>query len=276
MPISIEPLLPHAIPFLVVLARIGGLMLVAPLLSSSSIPRQVKLLLLVSLTACVYPALPIDTTHIPLAQDLYTLAPLIVCELAVGFAIGLMAIMPLVSVQIGGLMMGQQMGLGIAALSDPTSEVTGDALARTFYLLVLTAFIVAGGLELMVGALLETFARVPLGAYRLDMGTVDLLGALLTASFEVALRVSMPIVIVIFLENIVVGFLMRTIPGLNIMNFGFPLRILLGIGAVIGTLVFVRAVSTADIDRVSDAIMHWVENLGPVLSAPSPTGGTGG
>ena len=248
MPISFDSLLPHAVPFLVVLARIDGLMLVAPLLSSSSIPRRGKVLLLLALTACVYPVLPLDTTHIPLANDLYTLAPLVIFELAIGFAIGLMAMMPLISVQVGGLMMGQQMGLGIAALSDPSSEVTGDALARTFYLLVLTSFIVVSGLELVVGALFETFARVPLGAYRFDLGTVELLGAMLTASFEVALRISMPVVIVIFLENIVVGFLMRTIPGLNILNFGFPLRILLGIGAVIGSLVFIAAVFTADLD----------------------------
>ena len=271
MPISIDPLLPHAIPFLVVLARIAGLMLIAPMLSSTSIPRMVKLLLLVALTACVYPALLIDTTDIPLAQDLYTLAPLIVCEMAVGFTIGLMALMPLISVQIGGLMMGQQMGLGIAALAAPNSEVTGDALARLFYLTVLTSFILVGGLELMVGAVLETFSRVPLGAYRLDMSTVDLVVALLTASFEVALRVSMPIVVVIFLENIVVGFLMRTIPGLNIMNFGFPLRILLGVAAVIGTLLFIGTVATSDIDRVADAIMYWVDGLGP----RAPIGGGG-
>ena len=271
MPIVIEPLLPHALPFLVVLSRIGGLMLVAPLFSSSSVPRNVKALLLIAFTASVYPAIPADTTDIPLANDLYTLAPLVATELAIGLAIGLIASLPLVAVQIGGLMMGQQMGLGIAAFADPASEVTGDAFARLFYLVALTSFILVGGLELMVGAILETFARVPLGAYRVDQSVVELLAGLLGGAFEVALRISLPIVLIIFLENIVVGFLMRTIPGLNILNFGFPLRILLGIVAVIGALAFVGAVVSADMDRAADAIVGWVDGLGPPRA-----GGPGG
>ncbi len=274
MPIGFESLLVHAIPFLVVLSRIAGLLLTAPLLSSNIIPRRVKVLMLLSLGICVYPAIPIDTTAIPLANDVYTLAPLVIAELAIGAVIGLMASLPLHAIQLGGLMMGQQMGLGIASVVNPGSDIDGDVLGQIFYLMAMVSFVLVGGLELIVGATIETFGRVPLGGYRMDITVIELLGSLMQASIIVGLRVSMPIVVIIFLENIVVGFLMRTIPGLNILNFGFPLRILLGIGAVIGALAFIRTVTTADMDHTADAIVGWVQSLGPPLIGPSLIGGT--
>ena len=271
MPISIEPILTHALPLMVVMTRICGLMLTAPLFSSSTIPRRVKALLLIALSASVYPTVDLDAS-VPLSLDLYILAPLLATELAIGAAIGLMASLPLHAAQLGGLLMGQQMGLGIAQVVNPASDISGDTTGQMLYLVALMSFIIVGGLELMVGALVATFAHVPLGAFRVDADLVALIADLLHASTIVALRIGLPVILIIFLENIVVGFLMKTIPGLNILNFGFPLRILIGVGTLIGALAFIRAVISADFDHTADAIMAWVHSLG----APPTQGGVGG
>lgn len=275
LPINVEPLLVHALPLLVVTSRIGGLFLTAPLFSSSSIPRQAKVLILLALGVSVYPAVDLSG-ELPLRLDLYALAPVIVAEIAIGAVIGLMASLPLHAIQLGGLLMGQQMGLGIAQVVNPGSDIEGDSLGQMLYLLAMMSFIIVGGLELVVGATVETFRHVPLGGFRIDADLIGLLTGLLHASLEVSLRIALPIVLIIFLENIVVGFLMRTIPGLNILNFGFPLRILLGVGAVIGALAFIAAVTTADLDHTADAIMGWVDLLGLKHGVSGASGGAHG
>ena len=273
MLIDVEPLLAHALPLLIVMSRLGGLMMTAPLFSSGWIPRRVKGLLLLTMAASVYPALDI-AGGVRLSRDINLLAPIVAMEMAIGAAIGLMATLPLHAIQLGGLMMGQQMGLGIAAIVDPTSDITGDGIARMFYLLAMMSFIVVGGLELMVGATIESFARVPFGGFRVDSSFMEMFTGLMDASLVVAFRVSLPVVVIIFLENIVIGFLMRTIPGLNILNFGFPMRILLGLMAVVGSHAFIRTVTTADMDRTADVITNWVQELGP--SVHEPSGGADG
>lgn len=261
MPINIDPILEHALPFIVVLTRLGGLFLTAPMLSSSSVPRQIKAMVLVALAASVYPTIDLHAA-VPMELDLYVLAPIIVSELMIGAAIGLFAAMPLHAIQLGGLLGGQQMGLGLAQVVNPGFDIEGDNLGQMFYLMAMMSFLLVGGLELMVGGVVETFRHVPLGGYVAGATIVELLTGLLHASFDVALRVAMPVLVIIFLENIVIGFLMKTIPGLNILNFGFPIRILLGLLVVVGSLGFIAAVVTADIDRVADGIMGFVRTAG--------------
>ncbi len=261
MPINLDPILEHALPFIVVLTRLGGLFLTAPMLSSSSVPLQIKAMILLALAASVYPTIDLHN-QVPMELDLYILAPIVVTELMIGAAIGLFAAFPLFAVQLGGLLSGQQMGLGIAQVVNPGFDIEGDNLGQMFYLVAMMSFMLVGGLELMVGGVIETFRHVPLGGYRADSTIVELLTGLLHASFDVALRVAMPVIVIIFLENIVVGFLMKTIPGLNILNFGFPMRILLGLLVVVGALGFIASVVSADIDRVAEIIMGYVQSVG--------------
>ena len=50
---------------------------------------------------------------------------------------------------------------------------------------------------------------------------------------HVALRIAAPLFCLIFLETIVTGFIMRTVPQMNILSIGFAIKILLGIGLLV-------------------------------------------
>ncbi|MEO1130909.1 MAG: flagellar biosynthetic protein FliR, partial [Planctomycetota bacterium] len=127
MSVAYEQLLPHIAPFIIVLSRLGGLMLFAPLLSSPTLPRQVKIFLLLSLTVVVYPTIDFEA-HAHVNLDLFELAPIMMTEMIIGAALGIFASIPFVGVQLGGLIMGQQMGLGIAQIVNPGADIEGDSL----------------------------------------------------------------------------------------------------------------------------------------------------
>ncbi|MCH7797429.1 MAG: flagellar biosynthetic protein FliR [Planctomycetes bacterium] len=259
------PILDHVPAALLVIFRIGGLMIFGPLLSSSIIPPRVKLYLAVLLGLAVYPAVSarvvIDVSPV---LDLWSLAPLVFTELLFGAAIGFMATLPLVSVQIGGLIMGQQMGLGFARFFNPAAQVDENVIGQLLFLMTMAGFILIGGLESLFVAVLNSFEHVPppaLGGFGADLGMLSLMVGLLTAAFELALRVAAPLLALIFLQTIAMGFIAKTVPQVNILSLGFPVRILAGLTIIALGLVVLDEIVLEHVDDVMNLISTWVESL---------------
>ncbi len=266
----LEPILPHATPFALVLARVAGLFIYAPLLSSPAVPRQIKAVLILALTLVIYPTID----HAPameLRPTLWSIAPMLATETLLGAAIGLFANLPLMFVQLGGLLMGQQMGLGIAQIINPATNIQGDNLGQMLFMMTLGMFILIGGIELLFGALVHTFAAVPLAAFALDRAPLGVVVGLTQAGFELAVRVAMPVLVIIFLENIALGFIMKTVPALNILSFGFPIRILIGLLVFIAALDFMKLTIGLELERALEVTQDWVLSLDhpPTPTAPA-------
>lgn len=250
---SIEPLLQHAIPFLLVATRIGGIFLIAPMLAGSSIPLRVRALFTIAFAAMVYPLLTTQGLGV-LPHDLLALAPALAGEAVIGATIGLIALIPFVAVQIAGTMMGQQMGLAIADIIDPSIDIPGANLGQFLFYLTLGAFISLGGFEVLFSVLTDSFATVPLMALRPTAAPLDVIIGVLGSGFDLAIRVAMPVLTIIFLENIAVGFIMKTVPSLNIMSFGFPIRILAGLIIFLMALPFMKEAILVELKHVLDVI----------------------
>lgn len=255
-------LLVHLPAALLVIFRIGGLMLFAPVFGSNIIPVRIRILLAFVLGVALYPVLHSVGAVSPegLSLDLVSLAPLVAIEVLVGVTIGLIASLPLVAMQMGGLLMGQQMGLGFAMLYNPAMGDDGDVVGQLFFFLALAGFLIVSGHEAIVTAVLHSFGHVPLGAFVFDAGTLTLITGLLLSSFEVALRVAAPVIAIIFLQSIAMGFVSRTVPQLNILSLGFPLRILVGFTVMLGGLVVIAEVGMEAIDDTFETLMYWVGN----------------
>lgn len=257
----LEWLMPHVAPFVLVLSRVGGLFMFTPLLSSGSIPTRVKVMLALALTLVLYPTVePEMARAIPL--EVWSLVPAIATEVVIGMALGIFAAIPLMTVQLAGLLMGQQMGLAIASVLNPNADIPGDNLGQMLFLMTLVSWVYVGGLELLVGALAVTFDRVALGGFAFSDAPLWVLSGLMQSGYELALRMAMPVLLIIFVENVALAFIMKTVPSLNIMTFGFPLRIILGLFVFIGALEGIRYLMMADLWETHGVIDAWVMSLG--------------
>lgn len=254
--LSYESILPHLPGFLLVLTRFTGLFLFTPLLSPTLIPRQVLVLFAAAMALAVYPTIN-HQASLPPRLDLFSLAPMMASEILIGAAIGLLASIPLITAQLAGLIMGQQMGLGLATVFNPAVNIEGDNLGQLLFTIAIAAFLVSGGLESLFSTLVSTFATVPIGGLALAGAPLAMLVDLLSTGFEVALRVSMPILVILFMENIATGFIMKTIPALNIMAFGFPIKILAGLAVIIGALTLMSETLVGAMSLDLESIREW-------------------
>lgn len=252
----IEPLLPHTVPFLLVLSRLLGVFVFTPLLTSASLPRMVKVMVALAFTAAVYPTVASRLTPTP-EPDLVVLAPLMLTEVMIGATIGMLASLPLIMLQMGGYIMGYQMGLALAQAYNPELDTQSGVLGQLLYFLGMAAFVTMGGLELVFLSLLRTFDSVPIGAFSADVMPLDLFVGLLDAGFGFALRIAAPVLAVVVMILVAMGFVMKTMPQINIMSVGFAMKIMAGLATLLAIIYVVDQVTGEEIERVLMLIARW-------------------
>lgn len=246
-------------PLVLVAARLGGLALFAPVLGSQVIPGRIKAFLFLGLSAATVPVL-VSSGRIEAAVEytLWQFLAAIALEITIGALIGFVALMPLMAMQTGGLIMAQQMGLGFARFYNPAMGDEADVLENLLFLLALVTFIAIGGIDWMVLAVLNSFQYVAVGVFVPGADVVGLLTGVVMAAFEMGLRVAAPLLALVFLETLAIGFISKTVPQLNILSLGFPIRIMVGLATVIVGVVVMQEVLVDFIDVVLLTLEDWI------------------
>lgn len=255
MPVDLTPLLPFVPVWLMILFRLTGIFVLAPVLGSQAIPRLVKVFLAVTLSFAVWPMLwadPQAAEHLGVAiggLSLWSIAGMVGLELLIGYLIGYAASLPLIGMQLGGHMIDQQMGLAVGGIFNPESGTESAAMGQVLFMLALALFVMAGGLEVMLTTLAQSFRTVPLGGMQHHGQIAQMVVGMVTVMFELSLRVSAPLLCLMFLTSTGMGFIMRTVPQMNILSVGFSIRILASVALLI---VMVGALAGAYEDTATE------------------------
>lgn len=208
--------------YLLVLVRISGLVMVAPVLGGPELPAQVRVLLAVSLTLLVAPLQSPEAVRVP--ETLLGLLLVAAGELVVGLALGVGVIALLSGLQLAGQMVGQASGLSLAELFNPTFETSVPIFSQLWYMVGVAVFVLVGGHRLVVAGLLETLAVIPPGSMSLALAWDELAGRLLSQSLSLGIRAAAPCIVAVTLSTLVLGLVSRTLPQLDLLVMGFGLN----------------------------------------------------
>jgi flagellar biosynthetic protein FliR len=219
---------PDPTAFLLVLARLAGLVGTAPIMGHLLVPLRVRAAFAVVLAAALAPAVP---APVAAPASVWSFAGTVAIEAAVGGLLGLVAQLIFAGVQLGGQIVGIQMGFGLDALIDPQTQGHVTVVAQAQQLLALLVFLALDIHHLLLRALLESFRTAPPGG--LAVSAVGLRGAIALSGdlFAVGARIAAPVLIALLLTNGALGVLARTIPQLNVFVVGFPVNV--GVGLVV-------------------------------------------
>lgn len=221
--------IPDPIPFLLVLARLGGLVVAAPLFGHLLVPLRVRAGMALLFAAALSPLIPPVTT---VPTSLWQLGAAIASEAALGTLMGVVAQLVFAGVQLGGQIAGMQMGFGMANLIDPAAHSHVTVVAEWQQLIALLVFLLLDVHHVLLRAVLESFRVAPPGGLPL-LGGVALRDAVGLAGevFVIGVRLSAPVLLVILLTNGAMGVLARTVPQLNVFVVGFPVNV--GVGLLV-------------------------------------------
>jgi flagellar biosynthetic protein FliR len=225
--------------FTLVLARVGALVMTAPIFGSASIPMQVRALLTVAISLLVTPLL---TAHPPEGMThLLIYAKYLASEALIGLLLGFGITLLLSGIQITGQVISQLGGTALADVFDPTLNTNLSVYSQLFYFLTLAMFVLLDGHRLVMDALLDTYTWMPPGQGSLGSSYVDALTMLLSQSFLLGIRAAAPTMTALLLATLVLGLVGRTMPQINILAVGFSVNSLLSLGCLfttIGTIVW--------------------------------------
>lgn len=244
--------------FALVAARLGGLLMFQPVLGAMAIPARLRALLVLGLAAMITPLvhLPADAPDTPLGV-LFALGS----EVLLGGLLGLLTAACFIGLEIGSQLVAQEAGLAYGQLVDPNTEQEQTIIGVFHVQFAVVVFLVIGGHRALVAACLDTFDSIPLlEATAAVAWGGELLYRVLDLGGHVALRVTAPALLALFLVNLALGFISRTLPQLNIIAVGFSLK------SLVAFLVMAVALPSATDAWLSalDRVYLWLgELLGP-------------
>lgn len=214
--------------------RLSGLILVAPILSAQVVPVRIKTAVLLALTLLLWPAAAAH--HIPGV----TIDPATVLQEAlVGLVLGMGAAIFVSAAELAGDMLAIQMGLSGANLVNPLSETQMPVLGQLMGLTVLAFLVSLGGHVLILQSLSLSLEVLPLGTPLPVEGGVAAVVEVGSILFLLGLRFAAPVVGAMMIGNAALGVMARTVPQLNVLMMAFPLQIAVGLFTLAISLPFV-------------------------------------
>lgn len=222
--------------FLLVFSRFMGIFFLTPVIGSRNIPIHIKVGLSVLMAFATFPFVAV-TGDLNMDNP-FMYATSVMKELAVGLLIGYVGLMFFSAILIAGQIIDMQMGFGLVNVIDPLSQAQVPVMGQLKYLVATLIFLMVNGHHWFVLAIARSFEIIPMGSFAV---TPKLSSALLIAFSDVflmALKIALPIVGTLFLVDIALGILARTMPQMNVFIVGFPLKIGVGLAMFIAVLPF--------------------------------------
>ena len=214
--------------YALILFRLSGLVLTAPVIGSSIIPFRIRAAFVLVLSAMLF---PLVSPQAPGTLPLALAAIGGVKEMTIGAVIGLSLTLMLMGAEVAGITVGQQAGLALSRVFDPTQNRQTNVIAQIYTIVLTLVFLSIGGHRAMLAAALDSFQAIPLMSFEVDESLVAAPVHIITAALIVGIRLAGPVLIALLLMGTAMGFLSRTMPQFNILSVGFTLRAMVGLGA---------------------------------------------
>lgn len=216
--------------FTLVLTRVSGLVMTAPIFGSTDVPMQIRALLAIALSVLILPSQWDAPVADPETNVQY--AVVLAGELLIGLTLGLGITILFSGFQLAGQLIERMGGMMLAEVFDPGSGENVPLFSRFLYLTGLAVFLLIGGHRAVMAALLDTFSALPPGSGTVPVDIADTFVILVGQSFSLGIRAAAPIVTALLLSTLVMGLISRTLPQLNILAVGFGANALITFGAV--------------------------------------------
>ena len=236
--------------------RVAGIMFTAPVFGSLSVPVMVKAGLSLLITVIVVPHVRSDMVFQP---EILSLSLILIRELMIGFLIGFFARLIFSAVQLGGQLVGMQMGLGIVSVMDPQTQQQVSIIAQFMYLVAILLFLTFDGHLWFIKGVFTSFDAIEIGAFYVSEGVMKLTIKMIGDMFILGLKIAAPIISLILCFDTLLGIFARTVPQMNVLILGFPLKIavgLLGIGTVLPFFSFIMQKYFLKLNSDLDILLH--------------------
>ncbi len=217
-----------------ILIRITAFIVVSPGFSFKGLPNTLKVAISVSLSMMVYSLIP----DLPTTDSLFVLFMWAIKETLFGLGLGYVTSLIFTTMEIAGQLVDFQVGFSMASIYDASMGMQASYFGKIYYWITISVFFLLNMHHIMLETLIKSFEYIPLAT--IDIGAFKAEGIVVMFSniFELALNLAAPIIIVVLITDIILGVISRTVPQINVLMLGMPLKTMVGFTITMFTLSY--------------------------------------
>ncbi len=184
-----------------------------------------RILLSMAIAMCLYSNVKVTSLEaIAQSENLMYFA---LIETVAGVVIGFMTRLFFFVIGMVGDLLSLTLGLNSAQMYNPMMDSHGGVLEQFYVMLGTLFFFALNGHHMLISSLSYSFEMLPLGSQGLRVGGLAEAAMWGREVLIMGLKMSAPVLIAIFLANVVMGIIGRAIPQMNVLVTSFPVTMLL-------------------------------------------------
>ncbi len=221
----------NVVGFILLFFRFAALFIAVPIFSHKNIPMTIKAMMAFFFAIVFYSSMPV--VDIPITVPSIILA--VLSEFMFGLAIGIILLLAYNVITFAGGIISFMMGFSMASAIDPQSGVSMPIISQFLSLMGLMIILEMDMHHWLLAYIDRSLSAIPLGGFIMS---ADLFGYIIHATANmlmVGFMIAFPAVALTFLQDVIFGMLMKTMPQFNLLVIGFPIKIMVGFGVLIAT-----------------------------------------
>jgi flagellar biosynthetic protein FliR len=215
--------------FLLVLARVAGLVAFLPVPAFRNAPMIFRAVLAFLITIALFPVWPHLTETSPSAGQLTVWA---FSEMEFGLMASLAVAFLNEGFQLGIQVLGMPAGFGYAQTIDPNSQADSSVLQVITMLITGLLFFSLGFDSILIRILAASFQKYPAGTWSLSTASLETLLQLGAGMFSLGIRVALPVVALLLLIDVALALLGRMQQQLQLLSLAFPIKMMAALGVL--------------------------------------------
>lgn len=221
----------QALLFFFLFLRIGAILIMIPVIGERTVPLGVKGGLAILISLLLFPTVQakLPDLHSESEAEIFVLVIAMCSEVLIGILIGFASKIIFAGIQFAGEMIGIQVGFSIVNVIDPMSSAQVSIISGFLNLVALLIYLAVDAHHTFITAIADSYRFVSPFAYHFSGSLMQHVLAFSKELFVTAIKISAPIMAVLFFTNVALGVVARTVPQINIFIVGFPLQIAVGL-----------------------------------------------
>ncbi|MCK6598189.1 MAG: flagellar biosynthetic protein FliR [Bdellovibrionaceae bacterium] len=209
--------------FILILLRVSSFLVSSSIFSSIQVPVHVKILFSVCVSLLLF-----ESQKKYSFQGDGTLIFLVFKEVLIGLSLGMLTRFFFHAIAMGSELTSMSLGLNAASVFNPASGINSNLIEQFQGVLAVLVFFSIQGHHLLIAGISQSFDIIPLDLVHFKLGGVKDFIFWTKNLFEIAIKISAPVLCSIFLVNLSMGVLGRAVPQINVFVTSFQVTVVVG------------------------------------------------
>lgn len=250
----------NVLSLLIIMTRVGPLVFLMPILGSTSVPAQVRVLFTLVLALILVPVIQISPELFP--KSAFDYAVFVGTEIAFGAILAFLVRMVFSATDIAGQMVSISMGMGMAGAMDPQFGTQVSLVGNLWNILAILIFLAIDGHHLFFRTLVESFTWVQPGSLHITEATFKGIVNGTQHMFVLAIQIMAPAAAALFLSHVAMGIIAKTVPQMPVMIVAMPMNIAIGFIFIGLSMSYFMPLMIKNFDKMGFSLFELAKGMG--------------